>query len=295
MAEKYASATNGITLETIGKGSESSRSRSAELVLSMDALVEHALLNKPNIRGTPTVLKTFNYDAQKTDFENLLVRSAKITKTEEPEEISKIQVDVNEKIYSNQGRKGDGDKTTISIIKKAESSEGYNYEQQTTKGLQWGAGTNLGAQFGLSSVGIGPSAGLSGGVNASFKKTNQTTTTESTTTTNKTGQESNHTESVTIPPGQKVKVSMTSYRVKYRLVYSMEYKVEKIKDIRVRYKSSMDCLGLCSIGATLTAEELLRYMPDYRMDERYVYFTQKGSLTWMADRVEVDKTLMPQQ
>ena len=291
MAQKDTS--KGITLETLGKGSESSKSRSAELVLSMDILVERALSNKPNMRGTPTVLKTFNYDTQKTDFENLLVRSGKITKTEEPEEISKIQVDVNEKIYSNQGSSGDGDKTTVSIIKRAESSERYNYEQQTTKGLQWGAGTNLGAQFGLSSVGVGPSAGL--GVNAGFKKTNQTTTTESTTTTNKTGQESNHTEAVTIPPGYKVKVSMTSYRVKYRLVYSMEYKVEKIKDIRVRYKSSIDCLGLCSLGATLTAEELLRYMPDYRMDERYVYFTQKGSLTWMADRVEVDKTLMPQQ
>ena len=56
------------------------------------------------------------------------------------------------------------DETKVTIVKKSENSKAYSYEQQTTSGLEWGAGANLGAQFGLPQVGVG----ATGGLNASF-------------------------------------------------------------------------------------------------------------------------------
>ena len=38
---------------------------------------------------------------------------------------------------------------------------------------------------------------------------------------------SDHQETVTIPPGKKAVVKMTSYRVRYKLDYTMEYKIPK--------------------------------------------------------------------
>ena len=262
---------------------------STNQVMSLDKLVVNALKDKmPHTRYTLTVLRTPQYEKQISDFEKILIKSGKIIKTDDkPEEISKIQVDVNEKFYTNKGSGSNEDESTVKIVKKAETSATSNYEQQTTTGLEWGAGTNIGAQFGLPQVGIQ----LSGGGSTSFKKTNQTTITESTTTSSTVGQESHHEETVNIPPGHQVKVEMTSYRVKYQLNYTMEYKVQKAEDIRIRYTSIMLCCGLFSSGATLTAANLLKFMPNYRQDEEHVYFTQQGCLRWVADRMEVKKKL----
>lgn len=264
--------------------------RSVKQVFSLNKLVIKALKAKhPGAR----LVRTPHYVTQTRDFENTLLRSATIIKNEnKPEEISKIQVEVNEKIYGNQDGEDDGsivesdkDETTITISKKLESSQASSYEQQTIKGLEWGAGTNVGAQFGLQ---LG---GLSGGVNAGFKKTKLNTTTKSTTKTDMVGEECHHTETVKIPLGCKAKVTMTTYRVKYQLEYSMVYKIPKTARIRVRYNLLCD-LGWCSPFATLSAEDILKGMPDFRADEQYVYITQKGWLKWVADRMEVNKAVL---
>ena len=67
--------------------------------------------------------------------------------------------------------------------------------------------------------------GASGEFNASFKKYNEKSKTNSTTKTSTIGQESHHEEEVEVPPGLKVTVTMTTYRVRYQLEYSMEYTV----------------------------------------------------------------------
>ena len=170
---------------------------SKDVVLSLDKLVSAALREK---HMGATMIQNFHYEAQKDEFEQNLVRSARITKSGKPEVVSKILVDVNEKIYTNLGSGQKGDETKVTIVKKSESSEAYGYEQKTTSGLEWGAGTNLGAQFGLPQVGVG----ASGGFNASFKKYNEKSKTNSTTKTSTIGQESHHEEEVEVPPGHKV-------------------------------------------------------------------------------------------
>ena len=146
-------------------------SKSGKDVFTLDKLVTNALRQK---HSGATVIETPHYKTQKDEFEKNLISRAKIIRSGVPQEISKIQVDVNEKIYTNRGNNGSRkkDETTVKIVKKLESSEANSYEQQTTKGLEWGAGTNIGAQFGLPQVG----AGLSAGLNAGFKKHKETTT-----------------------------------------------------------------------------------------------------------------------
>ena len=268
----------------VGKG------KSGNDVFTLDKLVTNALREK---HSGAMVVVTPQYKTYKSKFEKTLIGKARITKTDEKaQEISKIQVDVNEKIYTNRGsnNKGEdeGDDTKVLIVKRSKSSDAYSYEQQTTKGLEWGAGTNIGALFGLPQVGVGLSAGL----NADFKKHKETTTKESTTKTKSVEQESHHEEAVEIPPGHVVKVTMTSYRVKYQLEYSMVYTVPKSACIRLRYNSGL-LSGWFSRNSKLTAAQILRTLPEFKEDRDNVSFVQKGWLKWVADRMEVDKTVTP--
>ena len=265
---------------------EDARQRVQPKTFTIDRLVNSALRERFG-PGARKVNSPF-YEQQKRSFEEVLLRNSWITSSRKPQEISKIQVDVNEKIYSNNGdgrsKSTDGDNSKVTIVKSSEVSEGFNYQQATSSGLEWGAGANIGAQFGLPQVGIG----MSGGASTNFTKTSSTTTTESHSKENKIGQQSHHEESVIIPPGHKVTVTMTSYRIKYQLEYTMKYTVLKSSSMYVRYYTSWSC-GLCSISCNLDATHLLHSLPDYREEGQFVSFTQQGHLTWFADRMEVDK------
>ena len=260
-----------------------SQEQPEEEELTVRKLVNDAVKSKHPII---TWLERPNCEEQVKIFEDVLLRSAKIVSSGKPQEISKIQVDVNEKIYSNNGDGSDDDESTVRIVKSSEISQGRNYEQQTTNGFKWGAGTNVGVQFGLPQVGVG----LKASVDTSFKKKKETTIKESITTENKVGQESHHEESLTIPPGHKVIVNMTSYRIKYRMDYTMEYKIPRSCTIRVKYWLFYCCGLLFPVFSTISVAYILRSMPEFKEDDEYVTFTQQGSLTWFADRMEVTKT-----
>ena len=217
-------------------------------------------------------------------FEDVVFRSAKIIYSGKPQEISKMQVDVNEKIYTNEAGSED-DESIVKIVKSSETSQGYNYEQQTTKGFEWGAGANIGAQFGLPQVGIG----LTANTETSFKKKNLMTVTQSFKQESRFRQDSSHEETLTIPPGYKVTVVLTSYRVKYRMDYTMQYSIPRSSTIRVKW-GLLYCCGLFIPAMSgVSAASVLRSMPDYEQDDENITFTQEGSLSWFADRMEVEK------
>ena len=231
--------------------------------------------------------RTWITDQNKQKFIDLLFSDARCIDDKEPEEISKIRVDVNEKVYSNDGpQQKEDDETTVRIVNTAENTEGHNYKQETTKGLEWGASANVGLQFGLPQFGTGVKGGIGGG----FKKHSSQTQTYEKTNENKVGQEAHHEEKVKIPPGAKVVVRMTSYRVRYKLDYTMEYKISKRQQIHIRFDRSLG-LPCCAGTGSISASELLRELPGYREDEEFVYFTQEGELRWTADRMDVKKTV----
>ena len=106
-------------------------------------------------------------------------------------------------------------------------------------------------------------------------------------------QAAHHEEEVEIPAGKRVVVTMTSYRVRYKLEYTMEYKIPKATKIRIsfgRYGIGLPC---CISSGALTASQVMHTLPGYREDEEFVYFTQEGELRWIADRMVVEKTVEP--
>lgn len=156
--------------------------------------------------------------------------------------------------------------------------------------MEWGVDAKIGLQFGLPAFGGGgPNAGIGG----SFKKTSTKTETFEKKSENKVTQAAHHEEEVEIPAGSKVTVNMTSYRVRYKLDYTMEYKIAKSAKIRIRFQRYGFSLPCCINSGVLTASQVMRELPGYREDEEFVYFTQEGELRWIADRMEVEKTVEP--
>ena len=250
--------------------------------------------------------KTWITDRDKEAFLQKLFSDAKNIDPRRPEEISKNIVDVNEKVYLNHEKgkeetesrdetKGKGeterkDKTKVMIVNTVENTEGHNYQQTTTSGVEWGVDAKIGLQFGLPQFGGG---GPQGGIGGSFKKTSSKTETVETKSENKQVQAAHHEEQVEIPAGKKVVITMTSYRVRYKLEYTMEYKIAKSAKIRIsfgRYGIGLPC---CISSGALTASQVMHTLPGYREDEEFVYFTQEGELRWIADRMVVEKTVEP--
>ena len=228
---------------------------------------------------------TWKLDDDKKEFLRCVFADARnIDDSTEPEEISKTTVDVNEKVYSN--HHGSDDETTVKLVSTMENAEGHNYSVSTTSGVEWGGGADLGLQFGLPQ-----GASLKVGGNASFKKFKSKTVTNEDTKTSKVESQAHHEETVKIPPGKTVVVKMTSYRVRYKLPYTMEYKVPKTKGLLVSYDPCG--IGLCCMSSGyLTATQLMHTLPGFREDAEYVYFTQQGELRWIADRMVVDKKVL---
>ena len=251
---------------------------------TFDALLSQAVKEKYGRRARIWYQNYFTRTDKKT-FTDQLFTDAKNVNPREPVEISKNLVDVNEKIYSNCDGSTD-DESTVKVVSRVENSEDHNYHESTTKGVQWGTNANVGLQFGLPQVFSG------GGINVggSFQRTTSTTVAQEEKKSNKVEAESHHEELVKIPPGKKVVVKLTSYRVRYRLDYTMEYKISKSANIRVKYEPCGIGLPCLSLGI-VTASELMQPLPGYREDEEFVYMTQEGVLRWTADRMEVKKTL----
>ena len=242
--------------------------------------------------------KTWITDRDKETFLQKLFSDAKNINPRRPEEISKNIVDVNEKVYLNHEKGQDEtkgkdetehkDKTKVTIVNTVENTEGHNYQQSTTSGVEWGVDAKIGLQFGLPAFG-----GVKPEIGGSFKKTSLKTETFEKKSENKVTQAAHHEEEVEIPAGSKVTVNMTSYRVRYKLDYTMEYKIAKSAKIRISFQRYGFSLPCCRNSGVLTASQVMRDLPGYREDEEFVYFTQEGELRWIADRMEVEKTVEP--
>ena len=146
-----------------------------------------AIATKERYGRSARTRKTWITDRDKEAFLQKLFSDAKNINPRRPEEISKNIVDVNEKVYLNHEKgkeetegkdetKGKGenerkDKTKVIIVNTVENTEGHNYQQTTTSGVEWGVDAKIGLQFGLPQFGGGPKGGIGG----SFKKTSTKT------------------------------------------------------------------------------------------------------------------------
>lgn len=279
-------------------------------------------------------IKVIVSDSQSEYEKEILVKAltstSRIIAIQEPQVVSKNAVDVNEKEYVNEATQPErqfhdtnADSSTIKIVKYVENTQGHNYVQTTTNGLEFGASVNSGLKFGLPQFGVNLDAG--GHINRNMSETTQ----QAINSKRKVGTEAHHEETVEIQPGEKILVKMTSYKVRYLMQYTIEYGIEKNLELAVTYTSLCDqvlnwlvytivilflllcplmiCLcfkyvsSCCSkkmvpIKVTsrgrLTTKELLQSLPTYREDDDKVYFTQEGVLRWIANRVESSKDVI---
>ena len=121
-----ARRNSGMQLENVGNKSKTAKS-AVNRVLSIDKLVSAALKDK---RLGAKLVRTPHYEVLKSEFESSLVRDARIVDSEKtnnprPVVVSKILVDVNEKIYDNRAGTGKTDATTVKIVKKLETGEAF--------------------------------------------------------------------------------------------------------------------------------------------------------------------------
>ena len=256
--------------------------RRDEQTIQWDDLLLRASREHYGIRGRP-LLKSPITRNSKDSFLKRVFSSARSVDEKEPMEISANTVDVNEKVYTNTG--GHEDETTIIIVNSQENTEGRNYRETTTKGIKWGVDANVGLQFGLPQVG----GGIQGKLGGNFERSKILSVTQEKTLQEKHQQQSFHEETLSISPGKKATLQMTAYRVRYKLAYTMEYKIAKKDGVVVR----MDLCGLGLIYSSvfLTSSQLLYPLPGYREDDEFVYFFQEGELRWIADRMVVKKTM----
>ena len=258
-------------------------SRKKSETIEWNVLLLRAVRNRYGGSSKTVLNSPFTLESKEV-FLKRLFSDAQNINPREPEEISKNIVDVNEKIYINTD--GCEDETTVKVVNSVENSQGHNYQETTTKGIQWGVDANIGLQFGLPQV----SGGGSGGVGFSYQQSQVHTVTHEKTKKQKVEQQAHHEEMLKIPPGKKAIVTMTSYRVRYKLDYTMEYKIPKSEGVQVRLNTFG--LGLCFRMGFVTASEIMHPLPGYREDEEFVYMCQEGELRWIADRMVVKKRLV---
>ena len=110
------------------------------MAVSENLTIERLVLNALNsVKKDATPQQTTEYETQKKDFEQLLIKSATITDDTE-KEVRKIKVNESEEVHSNPGNEN-------KFVKTVSTSGSFNFQQQTTEGLVWDRGINLAQQF----------------------------------------------------------------------------------------------------------------------------------------------------
>jgi len=231
--------------------------------------------------------KTRITDQDKVKFVKSLFSDAKLVYGGEPKEQSAIPVDVNKKEYFNHQGDLQSDETVVEIIRSVESIQAHNYRQELTNGLELGGNANFGLQLGLPQIGVGASAGVGGDIKEHSSETNSLENTKQ----SKVGQEAHHKEKIQIPAGKKLTVKITTYRVRYKTEYRLEFKIAKTKQIRISFGR---CLGICCcVGSgSLDASQIFQEQ-NHREDEEFIYIQQDYELWWTTERIEVHKNLTP--
>lgn len=234
--------------------------------LTIDDLVLKAL-GAAHKGATP--LQTQQYEDQKKEFEQLLIKSAIETK-EISKDVRKIQVD--EKVVEHVNNREEEEITVTSESDYVGTGNDYNYVQSTTEGLVWTPGLNIGSQFGKPEVIVRE---LEPG--EELDKTKKPSPAMMLVKT--------HVENSTkVPPGIKLTRTSTLCRKCHIMEYTKKYRVPKSAEIQVRHSPRF--FGLSTTTTALSASQLLQPMPDFEVDGDFVYFTQKGKLTWFIDQEE---------
>lgn len=208
--------------------------------------------------------------------------SVKVLRYEEnPTAVAKTVVDVSTKVFVNDATSKETTKVTLS--KPSTTSNKRVYQFISTQGLVWDLTTNfsyLALAMGLAGGSVGfraetsvakpLAANLETSLGFEFSRDQE--------------------ETVCVPSGKKVEVTLTTTKVMYQLGYTLEFSVPKTWLVFVTFKKPC-CCGLRERRKSkyLPYWRSVRSLPNYREDEKFAYFTQRGYLAWIGESCEVNK------
>ena len=215
-------------------------------------------------------------------------------RAEKPSLEGRTIVDISTKEFKNNAAE-DGkdptarDTTKATVKKSTATSKGRNYEFASTQGVSWDIGGNVGLQ--MLAMGM---AGGSFGFGGKYGKNKSKSVTVGSNLEESLGFEYSQEETICVPPGKKVHVTITTYTVQYRLNYTLEFSVPKSGSVFVSYSKSC-CCGLCSDTHSryIPYSRIVRTLPNFREDNQNAYFTEEGFLSWIGESCEVDKREAP--
>ena len=208
-----------------------------------------------------------------------------------PREKTRAIVDINMKEYANHGKVAQ-DESIVQIHKKSSKTEGERYSFSSTKGVDFGVGGNIGAQV-MGAAVAGGSVGISGKYNRSKSKT------EGTEKSSEEGSEYsyNQEEKIVVPPGTRVEATITTYRMKYEMNYTVKLSVDRFAFIPVAYKTTCQhlCFGMCKSNGFVNVRDMISSLQGYNPEDEddTASFTQDGTLSWVGEGCSVEKIEEP--
>ena len=118
-----------------------------------------------------------------------------------------------------------------------------------------------------------------------------------------------HKEKLSVPPMTKVTAMVTTISKRSEQEYTLRFRCSKDEIIPVTYYNRCQricsffnklCCGCCC-GPTkgvLFAKDLLQGLPDFEQDDRYCWFTSKGTLIWLGEactvKISQESLIQPQ-
>ena len=210
-----------------------------------------------------------------------------------PNEVGRSVVDISEKEFINTAKESQDhtakDITKAIVNKSSSTKEGRSYQFQSNEGVNWGVGGNIGLQ--VMAMGM---AGGTMGLSGNYGKNKSTSETTGSSIDTELGFSYCQEESISVPPGKKVHVTITTYTVRYRLHYKLQFSVPKSGSVFVSYDKPC-CCGLARNTASryIRYSQIVRTLPNFREDDKNAYFTQDGFLSWVGESCKVVKKEAP--
>ncbi len=234
------------------------------------------------------VVKT---DLFETMVNNIDLQLSVVAMDQKPSEKTRTIVDINMKEYINYGKVAQ-DESVVRINKKTSKTERDRYTFSTTKGINFGVGGNFGAQVMGAAV-----AGGSIGINGHYDKSKSTTKETEKSTSEGTEYCYNREEKIVVPPGTCVKATITTYRMRYEMNYTMKLSVDRNAFLQVVYKTPCQhlCFGVFRSSGYVNIRDMFSTLPNYNPEDEddTASFTQDGALSWVGEGCSVEKTEEP--
>ncbi len=237
-----------------------------------------------------------NIRVVKTDFcetkvNNINFQLSVVAKDPKPVEKTRTIVDINMKEYVNHGKVAQ-DESIVQVNKKSSKSEGDRYTFSSTKGINFGFAGNLGAQVMGASV-----AGGSVGISGHYDKSKSTTEGTEKSSTKGFEYSYNQEEKIVVPPRTHVKATITTYRMKYEMNYTVKLSVDRNAFLQMVYKTTCQhlCFGVWRSSGYVNIRDMFSTLPNYNPEDEddTASFTQDGTLSWVGEGCSVEKCEEP--